>query len=178
MPAPEPVRTPPNRLTAAEYRAMVAGRRQAHGKAIARRPWPRRARAEPFRLALPFLPPSINKLFTTVRDPETGTIRRVLTQNARRVRKLIQTMIGDTLDPARLYELQIDVYLSAWTRTGKVRRVDLTNRVKFLEDCVCDALGIDDSHVFRVVLQKHDAPEERTVVQVREIDAEQQRKAA
>jgi Holliday junction resolvase RusA-like endonuclease len=178
MPAPEQ-RLPPARITAEQFRALVAGRSHGGKPQVSRRPWARNnAPQQTFRIALPFLPPSVNKLFTTVRDPRTGIIKRVLTQNARRVRRLINTMIGDTLDPTRLYELRIDVYLSAWTKGGNVRRVDLTNRVKFLEDCVCGALGIDDSHVFRVVLEKHDAPDERTVLCIREIGAGENRKAA
>jgi Holliday junction resolvase RusA-like endonuclease len=178
MAAPEPVRTPPTRLTAAEYRALGTGRRQGARGQVPRRSWVRKTCAQPFRLALPFLPPSVNKLFTTVRDPDTGVIKRVLTQNARRVRRLIQAMIGDTLDPSRLYELRIDVYLRAWTKSGKVRRVDLSNRVKFLEDCVCGALGIDDSHVFRIVLEKHDSDSERTVMHIREIETGRGEQAA
>lgn len=179
MPAPEPERTRPARLTAAEYRALAGGRRQGHKAAVSRRPWARQAVSDkPFRLALPFLPPSVNKLFSTVRDPETGIIKRVLTQNARRIRRLILAMVGDTLDPAQLYEMRIDIYLSAWTKSGKVRRVDLTNRVKFLEDCVCSALGIDDSHVFRVVLEKHDAETERTVLQLRVMQQDTDSEAA
>ncbi len=178
MAAPEPVRTPPTRITAAEYRALGNGRRQGARGHVPRRSWVRKVSAEPFRLTLPFLPPSVNKLFTTVRDPQSGIIKRVLTQNARRVRRLIQAMIGDTLDPTRVYELRIDVYLRAWTKSGKVRRVDLSNRVKFLEDCVCGALGIDDSHVFRIVLEKHDSESERTVIHIRDIESGRGEKAA
>lgn len=180
MPLPEPVRVPPSRLTAEEFRALAAGRRAPSPR---RRNLPRLAASgmpqlDSYRLVLPFLPPSVNKLFTTIRDPETGTIRRALTSNARKVRRLIRAMVGATLDPDALYELHIQVYLSAWTKTGKVRRVDLTNRVKFLEDSVCEALGIDDSRIFRVLLEKHDSAQERTVLALRAINDIPDREAA
>jgi Holliday junction resolvase RusA-like endonuclease len=169
----ETFKHPPARMTAAEFRAYAAGRREDS------RPPRRRAstapagpvQTKPFRLVLPFLPPSVNRLFTTVRDIETGIIKRVLTTHARRVRKLVAAMVDARLDPAARYELSIDIYLRTHTRAGKVRRIDLTNRVKFLEDCVCDAVGIDDSHVFRVKLQKHDAEEESTVISLTPIQA-------
>jgi Holliday junction resolvase RusA-like endonuclease len=178
MSAHEPLSTPPARMSADEFRALAAARhsskpaprRQTRVAAPRKDMWARvGGSVGPYRLALPFLPPSVNQLFSSVRCPETGTIKRVLTRKARRVRKLIVAMISGSLDASRLYELRIDVYLSAWTKTGRVRKVDLTNRVKFLEDCVCTALGIDDSHVFRVVLQKHDSEQERTVLEIREL---------
>lgn len=172
MPAQPDDRTPPLRMTAEQYRALAQGRRQAPAKPVSRKQWMRGHEPAPVRIALPFLPPSVNKLFTTVRDPASGVIKRVLTSNARRIRKLICAMVSSELDPARVYELRIDIYLNAWTRAGKVRRVDLTNRVKFLEDCICTALGIDDSHVFRVIMEKHDAEQERTVVNIRAIEAQ------
>lgn len=172
MAAPQPERTPPLRISAEQYRALAHGRRQAAAKPASRKQWSRGVAQAPVRIALPFLPPSVNKLFTTVRDPASGVIKRVLTSNARRIRKLICAMVSAELDPTRVYELRIDIYLNAWTRAGKVRRVDLTNRVKFLEDCVCTALGIDDSHVFRVIMEKHDADQERTVVNIRAIEAQ------
>jgi Holliday junction resolvase RusA-like endonuclease len=55
--------------------------------------------------------------------------------------------------------------------------VDLTNRVKFLEDCVCGALGIDDSRIFRVVLDKLDAEQEQTVIEIKPMAAGQRRAA-
>lgn len=179
MPDAEPKHTRPQRITATEFHAL-AGRRSPPGKA--RRPRrPARDYPEhqpPFRLNLPFLPPSVNKLFTTVRDPESGVVKRVLTRQARKVRRLITAMVNAEYNPHRLYEMRIDVFLPAFTRKGKVRRVDLTNRVKFLEDCICEAIGIDDSHIFRTVLNKHDSTDESTTVEIRETGQQRGERAA
>ncbi len=169
----------PSRMTAAEYRglalaaapALRGGRRSGARGHSAFSPSQSPSilgagRADyselPFRVSLPFLPPSVNKLFATVTDDRTGLARRVLTRHARRIRKLIQALARGRLRRDRLYELHIVVRLKAFTSKGLVRQVDLTNRVKFLEDCVCGALGIDDRQVFRVVLDKVHSDIEQT----------------
>lgn len=146
---------------------------------MTRRSWTARpgASAEPFRLRLPFLPPSVNKLFTTVRDPDSGVIKRVLTQQARRIRRLVMAMIDRELNPGGIYEMEINILMPCYTRKGTVRKLDLSNRVKFIEDCVCDALGIDDSHIFRIILNKRDAEDESTHIEIRPL-AEEDREAA
>ena len=162
-------RSRPARLSAAEFRALVAGRKAVTSRP-AHRAWGGRERAtpaEPVRVLLPFLPPSVNKLFATVRDQATGALRRVLTAHARRVRRLILGLVRGHADPEGLYELFVTVRLRAFNSDGGVRKVDLTNRIKFLEDCVCAALGIDDSRVFRVVMLKQHADEEQTCIELR-----------
>lgn len=165
-------RTRPQRISAAEFHALN-GRKSPRSPKRKPRRWAGGApkpSQNPFRLSLPFLPPSVNKLFTTVRDPKSGIIKRTLTQKARRIRRLVSAMINGELCPQRLYELHLDVHFSVFTKKGTVRRIDLTNRVKFIEDCVCGALGIDDSHIFRVVLTKHDNDEELTSIEIREYE--------
>ncbi|MBZ0138018.1 MAG: RusA family crossover junction endodeoxyribonuclease [Planctomycetes bacterium] len=180
MGSSENQRSRPERISAADFSAMTGGKSPPPGRQAPRKPrvnhrrWTARIEGDqtPFRLRLPFLPPSVNKLFTTVRDPQTGVIKRVLTQQARRIRRLVLAMIDRELNPAALYELHIDLYMSCFTRKGLVRKVDVSNRVKFIEDCVCTALGIDDSHIFRVVLTKRDAPQEFTLIEIRPLAAE------
>lgn len=180
MAEPEHKRTRPRRINATEFRALAGRRLSPKTRAKPRKPARNKVIGpqQPFRLNLPFLPPSINKLFTTVRDPGNGVVKRVLTRKARRIRRLITALVHAEYDPDRLYEMQIDVFLSAYTKKGKVRRVDLTNRVKFLEDCVCDAIGIDDSHIFRTVLTKHDSDTEHTTVEIHEIREQRGEQAA
>ena len=164
-------RSQPERITVEEYR-LARGRRARHA-----RPGRKTARlvnanaapgaafsTPPVKVTLPFLPPSINKLFCTVRDDHTGVTKRVLTKTARRVRRLIGMLVHGRLAPDELYELNVEIHLNAYTKKGSVRRVDLTNRIKFLEDCVCSALGIDDRQIFRVIMNKHHSDVQRTVI--------------
>ena len=173
-------RSRPTRISAADFNA-VAGRQAPRKARLPHKHLTARidkGPQQPFCLKLPFLPPSVNNLFSTVRDPQTGVIKRVLTQKARKIRRLIAALIDRQLDPRSQYELQIDIHLSCYTKKGDVRRVDLTNRVKFLEDSVCTALGIDDSHIFRVVLTKHDSETELTVIEIHEREQQSGREAA
>ncbi|MBX3473538.1 MAG: RusA family crossover junction endodeoxyribonuclease [Planctomycetes bacterium] len=170
----------PARISASDFRAMMAGRKAVPKQRIPQRPWQARASAtsDTYRLVLPFLPPSVNKLFATIRDKNTGALKRVLTTEARRIRRLILAMVHGNAEPDRLYELHVNVHLRAFTSEGAVRKVDLTNRVKFLEDCLCSALGIDDSHIFRVVLNKLHAEEEQTCIELRPLPDNAGRNAA
>lgn len=175
-------RSRPARISATEFRALLAGRKAGPRARADRKAWPDAARErshfEPFRIALPFLPPSVNKLFATVRDKNTGALKRVLTTEARRIRRLILAMVRGNAEPDRLYELEVSVHLRAFTSDGSVRKVDLTNRVKFLEDCLCSALGIDDSHIFRVTLRKVHSEQEQTRIELRALTDDQDQRAA
>ncbi|MCB9933441.1 MAG: RusA family crossover junction endodeoxyribonuclease [Planctomycetes bacterium] len=180
MASNEQSRTRPTRISAADFQAL-AGRQSPRKPRVQHRTWtarPEKGSQQPFHLRLPFLPPSVNKLFTTVRDPQSGVIKRVLTQKARKIRRLIVALVDRQLNPHALYELHIDIYLPCFTGKGAVRKLDLSNRVKFIEDCVCTALGIDDSHIFHVVLTKHDSESELTVLEIRERDHQVERDAA
>lgn len=55
---------------------------------------------------------------------------------------------------------------------SRYKRLDVTNRVKLLEDCLKDAAGIDDSQHLRVVLDKQKG-EERTVIWVWDLEQEE-----
>ncbi|MCC6572914.1 MAG: RusA family crossover junction endodeoxyribonuclease [Planctomycetes bacterium] len=165
------VRQLPPRMSAAEFRTLALGRRaqpkRDEMKLLRRYVAPEVGGVEsplPLTISLPFLPPSVNKLFATIFDDKTGVTRRVLTSQARRIRRLIFTLVRGKLRRDRLYELQVEVFLRAYTKSGSVRQVDLTNRIKFLEDCVCAALGIDDRQIFRVILNKTHATSEQTRV--------------
>ena len=41
-----------------------------------------------------------------------------------------------------------------YTKKGTVKKWDISNCIKSLEDAASDMLGIDDSHFFRVVIEK------------------------
>jgi len=186
-PKPHPRAAISHRMSADDYRAMV-GRSSGFVAGVRRRlssvlqlpargtdqltgvrlsePTEAEISQLPFEVSMPFLPPSVNGLTATVTDEETGKPKRVLTSRARKARRSIETFVRGRLSPSAIYELHITVELPALTKDGKLRKVDLTNRVKFLEDCVAKCLGIDDRQFFRVVLNKYHAEHERTVVKI------------
>jgi Holliday junction resolvase RusA-like endonuclease len=150
-------------ISVEEFRSLATGRRARVPRLSIKAKAPVAESELPLRITLPFLPPSVNKLFATVRD-QRGTMIRVLTAQARRMRKLIGAMVRGRLVVGRLYELHVDIFLAAFTRDGSLRQVDVSNRIKFLEDCLCQALGIDDRQFFKVVLTKHHAEAEQTTI--------------
>lgn len=114
------------------------------------------------------VPPSVNAIWHTVKDHRTGRNKRVLTAKARDYRKMVKNTVRGTIgdEPTRL-SLHMTFALDAFTQKGTIRKVDLTNRIKFLEDCLCEALGYDDSRHWRVTLEKLDVPAPDAHVTVR-----------
>ena len=57
---------------------------------------------------------------------------------------------------------------------SRYKRIDVDNRIKFLQDCVIKSVGIvDDCQVFRTILEKHESSQPRTEVTIRVIPGEQ-----
>lgn len=41
-----------------------------------------------------------------------------------------------------------------FTKTGSVKRLDVSNRLKALHDCIAEAIGIDDAQFFEIAARK------------------------
>lgn len=119
-------------------------------------------------LVLP-MPPSDNRIYVNL--PRGG---RKLSAEAERFKKDVFAIVSDTalasehvtLDQDATYMVRLDVFFKAienkgWPKKAKRRykKVDLHNRQKLLIDAVTDALGVDDSCIFRVELVKDCDPE-------------------
>lgn len=56
-----------------------------------------------------------------------------------------------------------------YCKNGKIKKMDVSNRIKPLEDAISDLIGIDDSQFFRVVAVKKETDlKERTEVFIME----------
>lgn len=81
-------------------------------------------------------------------------------------------MLGQKRGQAELRQQQYGLTLELrlfgkWTtKKGRTRRVDLSNRIKIVEDVVAKVCGFDDSEVTYIRAMKIEAPEERTEVSV------------
>lgn len=129
--------------------------------------------SEMLRVWVPYLPPSSNKIYEPVwvRGKPRG---KRLSDAGRRFKIRAMKTIQEGGKAAFLhlkedipYELTLAVFLEkienkGW-HTGAVDRryakVDVTNRIKLIEDTVADAVGIDDRHNFRISLEKHCDPD-------------------
>ncbi len=123
------------------------------------------------RITYPVIPPTSNKIYFN------GT---QLTATAREYAETFSQFVAQRygaeileMDPKQLYALHLRFFMhnlenASWnnpnvapSRRAKTRykRIDLSNRIKLLEDCVRDSLDIDDSHTFAASQEKHQVPE-------------------
>lgn len=111
------------------------------------------------------LPPSSNKIYFR------GTsLRREAREYRERFKMHAAQYFGPALssiDPSWVFGVHLGLYFESvenpgwFTKTGKGRpkdrykRIDLDNRIKFVTDCLRDAIGVDDSHIFESVQRKY-----------------------
>lgn len=125
-------------------------------------------------LAFPWVPPSVNDTYETGRNG-----RRHLSTEARRfenetpahlLRFYRQEMIFFNDKKDTQLTVAAIVFLTKLENKGfpekkgvaRYKKLDTTNRIKFLEDALAKAAGVDDSQNFTVALQKRQGAEEKT----------------
>lgn len=133
------------------------------------------------KLHLDGIPPSVNNVYTVVRG------RKILTKDGRKyitetkthlVEKFQKEMRFFKKDVPYLivFRMYFEAVENAGWFTGKAasryKQIDLSNRVKLLEDCLKDAAGIDDAQNLRVVLDKQQG-KERTEIWVWDLENEE-----
>jgi len=128
---------------------------------------------EVLRVWVPFLPPSSNKIYEPVyvRGKPRG---KRLSDSGRRFKVRAMKIIQEGGRVAFLnlkehipYELTLAVFLekienkgwSSGNADSRYAKIDVTNRIKLIEDTVADAVGVDDRHNFRISLEKHCDPD-------------------
>jgi Holliday junction resolvase RusA-like endonuclease len=120
-----------------------------------------------FRVWVPELPPSSNKIYT--KHPMGKG--RILSPRARRfkIRAMQAIQEGARVALMKLeqnvpYRLHLAIFFEqVENKTSSVgaryKKMDLTNRVKLIEDTVSEAVGVDDSHNFIAIQEKHCDPD-------------------
>jgi Holliday junction resolvase RusA-like endonuclease len=136
-------------------------------------------------IVYPELPPTSNKLYFHG-DRLTGTAREYAERFAHYVAKNYLHLIND-LNPEGIYEISLDFYFPSVVNQSfknpqvrgpkqaqdRYKKFDLSNRIKLLEDCVRDALGIDDSRTFEMHQRKlHDPLRPRVEIFINETKPE------
>jgi hypothetical protein len=106
------------------------------------------------------MPPSVNHAYATVRG------RRVLSAEGRAYKKQVREMFEHlaTYKMPVWFQLSIRLFVPLHYKNGPVRRFDASNRIKLLEDAVCEGAGIDDCRIRRVVAEKTNADREYAIV--------------
>ena len=109
---------------------------------------------------------SVNQLYINRRQggrslsPTGRTFkRRIVAQLA------TKWLLTTTLDNMTEYDLQMvfhfpRIYNEGWPDKAKTRfkKIDVTNFVKFFQDCIAAGSGIDDSSHFKVTVEKREDP--------------------
>jgi Holliday junction resolvase RusA-like endonuclease len=120
-----------------------------------------------FSVWVPCLPPSSNQIY--IRHPQGKG--RILSDQARTFKIKAMNAIQREAKPVILqlkqnvpYELQLAVFFAQvevkQSSVGsRYKKMDLSNVVKLIEDTVATAVGVDDCHNFRLVLEKHCDPQ-------------------
>lgn len=128
---------------------------------------------------LPY-PPSVNKAYATTRSG-----RRLLTSEGKLYKQSVRDIIGQrysavTPELNRLGQhplsLTVKIYTSVENRgwlegkaKNRYKRVDVSNRVKLLEDALFEALGVDDCLVFKLTVEKIDSDNEYVHINLQEV---------
>lgn len=128
---------------------------------------------------LPY-PPSVNKAYATTRSG-----RRLLTAEGKLYKQSVRDIIGQkysaiTPELARLGKHPLSFSVKLYTRVenkgwsegktkNRYKRVDVSNRVKLLEDALFEALGIDDCLVFKLNVEKIDSDDEHVHINLQEV---------
>jgi len=117
----------------------------------------------PLLVWVPLLPPTSNNIY--VRHPQGKG--RILSAQARtfKIKAMRAVQAGGRLVSLQLqqnvpYELRLAIFFdqveNKQSSTGaRYKKMDLSNRIKLIEDTVAEAVGLDDCHNFRLVIEKH-----------------------
>jgi len=119
-------------------------------------------------LELPFLPPSVNQAYANIR----GTSQRILTKEGRAFKTLVAAHLAQNYRKEMQFWAKNKPYLVVFRfwldqienngypkrAENRYKRVDVSNRVKLLEDALKDAGAFDDSQTLTMVLQKQQVP--------------------
>ena len=126
------------------------------------------------KITLSGLPPSTNKLYTVWRG------RKILSTGGKRYKHAVATHIAQqfpTVAPFKNSDafslkisLEFDIFVRSKGAKSCYKRFDVSNRIKVLEDAICESFGIDDCQVLRLEIEKCPTMgPERTVVTLRKL---------
>lgn len=119
-------------------------------------------------LWVPHLPPSSNAIYVNLpgKGRRKSEAAKVFQSRAMRVIQKEGRAALLRLTPDVPYELKVIVFfkkvtIKSWPAKAKSRyeKIDVSNRIKLIEDTVSKAIGLDDCHNFRIILEKQCDPE-------------------
>jgi Holliday junction resolvase RusA-like endonuclease len=134
-------------------------------------------------VSYPVLPPSSNKIFAKF-GVLTGVAREYAEDFAKYMAQHHLHQINQ-MNQAGIFAIHLRFFFQTvvnetWNNPAvkpskrakeRYKRFDLDNRVKLLQDCIRDAIDVDDSHVFAASQEKHqDFARPRVEIHVQEVE--------
>jgi Holliday junction resolvase RusA-like endonuclease len=134
---------------------------------------------------IPILPPSSNQIYVNRR----GGGGRFLSPVAEQYKATTKSYLGEhymmeisNLNPNGIYAvtlnflLKLEDVVNPTYGNGKknaaktqYKKIDASNRIKLLEDCLKDVTGIDDSSFFSITAKKRISSKPMVIIELREI---------
>lgn len=117
------------------------------------------------KIIIPFKTPTINQMYATWNG------NRVKSKEARD----LALKVIDLIKPLKLkkpkneLKVTIEVYSNWYNKDKTIKHRDIANLEKFIIDSVFNALGIDDSLIFELILKKVDSNEEKSILYIEEL---------
>lgn len=116
---------------------------------------------------IPFRTPTINHLYW-----HRGNIK-IMTNEAKKLREKIKKIVKEQdsseLKNKKLF-VGVEIYENWNTQKGEVKRLDVSNREKFLVDSIFEALGIDDKFIFEQYFRKVQSNSEKAIIEIRKAE--------
>ena len=116
-------------------------------------------------IKIPFKTPTVNQMYATFNG------NRVKSKEARELNIKVKEII-DSLDykpiKGKLKET-IDIYSNWINKDGSIKKKDVCNYEKFINDAIFGNLkDMDDSQVFKIKLNKQQSDEEYSIIKIEE----------
>lgn len=109
-------------------------------------------------------PPSLNNTYWHGKNKNTGESMRGLTEKARLWKRATQALWARGVVRGGALELTLIFRGRFFHADGSMRQVDLSNRIKLLEDTLAGQLGYDDRRHWKLVVEKAQAASEGVIV--------------
>ena len=115
-------------------------------------------------ITIPFKTPSINHLHGHNKfgafylRPEAKKLRE-------EIKEICHNFNSEKLNEKKL-KVITEIYEDWLTKKGLIKRVDVSNREKFLIDSVFDAINIDDKFIFEHTMKKVQSDQEFAIVKI------------
>lgn len=123
-----------------------------------------------FEFIIPFIPPSVNKIYTVQRYNHK---RRILTKEARNFKDRVKIIVEDEFDLVSKFKKSIkegEVILveyvvgSNWiNKNGTNKKKDVMNFEKLTSDAIFDSMKLDDSIIWSIRMKKAHSPEKEFI---------------